>query len=351
MSAVLNSCAAHLSTPVWNATCPASMDAQNIGPKPLHIPFYFAMRQNLIGDIPDTILTLAAPVIMFWTLSLCFHCLDISSWRWLDRYRIHESEEVKSRNLASRSEVFWTVFSQHVVQSLLGYIWLDEPQEISIVACQRGMEVVGEVLRRVMTCPAVPEAWQKVWELRGAEMTHWLYWWGVPAFQLLLSMFILDTWEYFLHRLMHSNKFLYKHFHSVHHRLYIPYAYGAMYNHPLEGFILDTCGALLASTISGLTVRQAMFFFTFSTAKGIHDHCGYNFPLDPFQFLSGNNVEYHDIHHQASVKSFAGVGLRTIGMKSNFSQPFFTHWDTILGTRMTKKDVEERKYRNKAKAT
>ena len=57
---------------------------------------------------------------------------------------------------------------------------------------------------------------------------------------------VLDTWQYFLHRAMHVNKFLYKHLHSVHHRLYVPYAYGALYNHPLEGFLLDTLGALLA---------------------------------------------------------------------------------------------------------
>lgn len=157
---------------------------------------------------------------------------------------------------------------------------------------------------------------------------------------------------------MHCNKFLYKHFHSVHHRLYVPYAYGAMYNHPLEGFLLDTCGALLASTVSCLSVRQSMFFFTFSTAKGIHDHCGYSFPFDPFNYLTANNVGYHDIHHQVRGSTrrvldhkliYVSVHVQTIGMKSNFSQPFFTHWDAILGTRMTKQDVEERKYKNKDK--
>lgn len=146
------------------------------------------MRQNLIDGIPDTILALAAPVIMFWTLSLFFHCLDISGWRWLDKYRIHESEEVKSRNLASRSQVFWTVFSQHVVQTLLGLVWLDAPQDISIAGCRREMEAVGEMLQRLMRWLLVPGAWEAVWELRGPAITHWLYWWGFPAAQLLLAM-------------------------------------------------------------------------------------------------------------------------------------------------------------------
>ena len=38
-----------------------------------------------------------------------------------------------------------------------------------------------------------------------------------------------------------------------------------------------------------------------------------------------------------------------IGIKSNFSQPFFIHWDAILGTRMTRKDIEERRAKQKAK--
>jgi hypothetical protein len=44
----------------------------------------------------------------------------------------------------------------------------------------------------------------------------------------------------------------------------------------------------------------------------VDDHCGWNFPWDPFQFFFSNNAVYHDVHHQ------------TYGIKANFSQPFFT---------------------------
>lgn len=110
--------------------------------------------------------------------------------------------------------------------------------------------------------------------------------------------FVIDTWQYFLHRLFHVNKFLYRHFHSVHHRLYVPYAFGALYNHPLEGFLLDSCGAGLAHLVSLLTIRQAIVLFTFSTLKTVDDHCGYRLPFDPLQIIFGNNADYHDIHHQ-----------------------------------------------------
>ena len=113
-----------------------------------------------------------------------------------------------------------------------------------------------------------------------------------------MTRFIIDTWEYFLHRAMHMNTYLYKTFHSVHHRLYVPYAYGALYNHPLEGFVLDSVGAAIAELIAGMSTREATFLFVVSTLKTVDDHCGYRFPWDPLQMFSENNADYHDIHHQ-----------------------------------------------------
>lgn len=100
---------------------------------------------------------------------------------------------------------------------------------------------------------------------------------------------------------MHMNTFLYKSFHSYHHRLYVPYAYGALYNHPLEGLLLDTAGAGLAEWIAQLSTREAIFLFTISTFKTVDDHCGYKLPWDPLQLISSNNADYHDIHHQVCV--------------------------------------------------
>ena len=145
---------------------------------------------------------------------------------------------------------------------------------------------------------------------------------------------------------MHSNKFLYKQFHSWHHRLYVPYAYGALYNHPLEGIFLDTMGALIAEWMTSMSTRQSLLLFTFSIMKTVDDHCGYTLPWDPLQWLTGNNADYHDIHHQVCgilQPKFTYIPehlFKTIGIKSNFAQPFFVHWDALLGTRMTRKDIE-----------
>ena len=55
-------------------------------------------------------------------------------------------------------------------------------------------------------------------------------------------------------------------------------------------------------------------------------------PWDPMQIMFGNNVAYHDIHHQH------------FGIKKNFSQPYFTHWDSLLATRMTPAEVPEKQW-------
>lgn len=99
-----------------------------------------------------------------------------------------------------------------------------------------------------------------------------------------------------MHRTAHQVTYLYRTIHSWHHRLYVPYAFGALYNHPFEGFALDTCGSVLAHELVGFTTRQALLFFIVSTMKTVDDHCGFAFPWDPFQHVTGNNADYHDIH-------------------------------------------------------
>jgi sphinganine C4-monooxygenase len=42
---------------------------------------------------------------------------------------------------------------------------------------------------------------------------------------------------------------------------------------------------------------------------------------------------------------------QSIGAKSNFSQPFFVHWDVLLGTRMTREEVNQRREAYKEKTT
>eukprot|EP01134_Creolimax_fragrantissima_P003294 CFRG3294T1 len=138
--------------------------------------------------------------------------------------------------------------------------------------------------------------------------------------KLAVAMLVMDTYQFWVHRWMHINKWAFNAFHSWHHRLYCPYPVGALYNHPLEGLLLDAGSGALAVGLAGLDLRAASLFVCVSTLKTVCDHANYDLPWNPLNRIFTNNASYHDYHHQ----------LR--GFKKNFSQPYFTFWDSICGT-------------------
>ncbi|KZT27722.1 sphingosine hydroxylase [Neolentinus lepideus HHB14362 ss-1] len=301
-------------------------------------PFYYSPKPELVPGVPDHAVSLAAPIIAYWAASFVFHVLDMSDWKWLDKYRIHESAEVKTRNLVVRWDVVKAVLLQQVIQTILGVFWMDPTVSGAGVDHAGNMRVLAGKMSWWVTAGMGEGPGERLLATRGGDLVYYAYWWGIPTAKLIFAMSIIDTWQYFWHRAMHVNKWMYKHFHSVHHRLYVPYAFGALYNHPVEGFVLDSMGAGVAEALACLTLREATLLFAISTIKTVDDHCGYRLPFDPLQWMSSNNADYHDIHHQV------------VGIKSNFSQPFFTHWDVILGTRMTRKDIELRRQKIRTKS-
>ena len=326
---------------------------------------------SLIPGFPDAVLSLALPIVAYWAVSGIFHLIDV--WDLFPQYRLHTPAEVLKRNHVSRWDVVRDVVIQQIVQTLFGLAlaYLDEEatfgkEQHDIAVWAQRIRMAERAIPGVLATlgldaasmaknlgsshamlagalsgghypqlnqmallagqPTVAPAFAN-WELTAAKAVYHL---GIPALQFLLAVLVVDTWQYFLHRAMHMNKYLYTTFHSRHHRLYVPYAYGALYNHPVEGLVLDTLGTGIAYLVSGMTVRQSIWFFTCSTIKTVDDHCGYAFPWDPLQHLTSNNAGYHDVHHQSW------------GIKTNFSQPFFTFWDRVLGTKWTGGDVSAR---------
>ena len=326
----------------------------------------------LIPGVPDSVLQMMAPIVAYWSMSLFFHYIDeYDIW---PQYRLHTPAELLKRNRATRWEVVKDVVLQQVVQTIFGLAigWYDpvetygkEDYDIAVWAqklrlWQRGIPKVlglvgldstslGSMVAKTHPTLAgpllggyYPALLQSVsgtvgnvamvpafapWELLAAKAIYWAL---VPGLRFLVAIVWVDTWQYILHRGMHMNKFLYTWLHSRHHRLYVPYAYGALYNHPIEGFALDILGTGLAYLATGMSTRQGMVLFAGSTFKTVDDHCGYALPWDPFQHISSNNAAYHDIHHQSW------------GIKTNFSQPFFTFWDRFLGTQWKGGDVKAR---------
>uniref|UniRef100_A0A7C8ZIM5 Fatty acid hydroxylase domain-containing protein n=1 Tax=Opuntia streptacantha TaxID=393608 RepID=A0A7C8ZIM5_OPUST len=233
-------------------------------------------------EVSDEILGTFVPIGVYWVYSGIYMLLGS-----LDQYRLHSRKDEDEKNLATKSQVVRGVLIQQAFQAIIA-------TALFAVTGNSG-EAAKE---RANTSPPV------------------------IAVQFVVAMAVLDTWQYFMHRYMHQNKFLYRHIHSQHHRLVVPYAFGALYNHPLEGIILDTIGGALSFLVTGMSARTSIFFFSFATIKTVDDHCGLMLPGNLFHIFFRNNSAYHDIHHQL------------YGSKYNFSQPFFVTWDRILGTYM-----------------
>ncbi|KAF3770502.1 hypothetical protein M406DRAFT_221107, partial [Cryphonectria parasitica EP155] len=310
------------------------------------------------GIISDFWLSVIGPHVAYWLISGMFHLIDV--YDLFPQYRLHTPEEIAQRNLASRWQVARDVVIEQIIQMITAAVLsLTEPAQmtgmenyevavwatrirlaqgalptvlgllgLNAAAISKNMSASHPLLAGALAGGHYPflttglDAASSVpafatWELVLAKA---IYWAVIPAFQMWVAVAFMDSWQYFWHRAMHVNKWMYTHWHARHHRLYVPYAYGALYNHPVEGFVLDTAGAGLAYKVSMMSPRMAIFFYIFSTIKTVDDHCGYALPFDPLQHITSNNATYHDIHHQSW------------GIKTNFSQPFFTIWDKWLGT-------------------
>ncbi|KAI8147257.1 fatty acid hydroxylase superfamily-domain-containing protein [Fennellomyces sp. T-0311] len=262
------------------------------------------------------------PIVAYWIYSIAFHFMMKAEIPFFEKYRIHTSEDMAKRNRVTLSRVLLMVASQQAIQFILGVIVIKPPADpAALLLKQEAVQAHLAVRINGLLSLVMPSS--KNSTLLASNLASVLYNNVWPCVQFFLAMVIMDAHQYFLHRLFHVNKFLYKHVHSHHHRLYVPYAFGALYNHPVEGFLLDTLGATIAFELTGMSPMLGMLFFTFSNMKTVDDHCGYSFPWDPLQFMFGNNVVYHDIHHQP------------YGIKKNFSQPYFTFWDWILDTQYT----------------
>lgn len=233
----------------------------------------FGMSDEMLGTF--------APIVVYWVYSGIY--ISLGSF---ENYRLHSKKDEDNKNLVSKATVVKGVLLQQAVQAVVAILLF------TVTADDAGASVGSNNSVIVL------------------------------ASQFITAMVVLDTWQYFMHRYMHHNKFLYKHIHSQHHRLVVPYAFGALYNHPLEGLLLDTIGGALSFLLSGMSPRASIFFFSFATIKTVDDHCGLWLPGNLFHVFFKNNTAYHDVHHQL------------YGNKYNFSQPFFVMWDRILGTYM-----------------
>jgi sphinganine C4-monooxygenase len=217
-------------------------------------------------------------VLAYWIYATLLYMLELSDLKFIRRYKIDPPQ--RPGNKVSVGHVISRVAFQHLVQMVMavGLVW----------AVPRNLDQEMEDL-------------------------------GTFLIKFMVGAFIVDTYQYWMHRLFHRNKFLYRNFHAVHHEVTAPYAFAALYNHPIEGLLMDTVSGGLPILILDMHPWTATLFTSFATMKTVHDHCGYVLPWDPWHWCFAT-AAYHDIHHWGR------------GIRYNFSQPFFTIWDEFGGT-------------------
>uniref|UniRef100_A0A1D1YJB9 aldehyde oxygenase (deformylating) n=1 Tax=Anthurium amnicola TaxID=1678845 RepID=A0A1D1YJB9_9ARAE len=240
-------------------------------------------------NMSDELLPVVVPIAVYWIASAIYYLVGLRS---AEKHRLFTEEEEDIQNLASKRQVVVGVLINQAMQMVF----------VGLVTMLQGAAAVASPPTTLLR-----QAWQ-----------------------LAVAYLIMDAWEYFFHRLTHEIKFLYKHVHAMHHRMVVPYSFGAQYIHPIDAFFGNMVEGAIAITVTGMSPRTATVLFSLLVVKAIDDHCALWFPNNPIHRFFTNNAAYHAIHHQH------------YGIKYNYSGYYLATWDKLLGTAMPF-TVEERK--------
>lgn len=221
--------------------------------------YQLAPLPHLISPLPDKFLILLLPFAAYWGLSMLFHWIDTMDL--FPQYRLHTPAEVSKRNRVSRWEVVRDVLIQQAIQTVVGILLgIYEPDDTygkesyDIAVWARRIRVAQRVVPRILSlfgvnpkglaenlAPSYPMLSGAIrggqypplnsiitngdgqlksvpsfaaWEVLAASA---IYWYIIPVLQFGLGILIVDTWQYFLHRAMHMNKWLYSEYISQSH--------------------------------------------------------------------------------------------------------------------------------------
>ena len=149
---------------------------------PSDYPWYHSHRTELISGISDKYLSLFAPFAIYWIFSLFFHFLDNLRWDIFERYRIHEPEEVKTKNRVTVREVVVAVLFQQFLQTLMGLVALEDEEPAMDHAAE--LNKWGRRVAKLVISLAGSKRGGEWMAQYGRQAASWLYWWGIPTVQL-----------------------------------------------------------------------------------------------------------------------------------------------------------------------
>ena len=153
-------------------------------------PWYYNPNVQLSRLMSDFWLSLFAPVIAYWLFCTFFEILDGTNWKWLKKYKIHESSEVTSRNRVTKRQVLVAVVIQHIIQIALGYFWMDTDAETGVPISMHipRMEAVAPTVLHSLEAAVGRQFAAHLWLHKGQDLVYYAYWWAIPLFQLLAGL-------------------------------------------------------------------------------------------------------------------------------------------------------------------
>lgn len=206
---------------------------------------------RLLGAISDEHLVLIISPIVYWTVGLFFHWINVNGY-WA-KWAIHTPAEFLKRNRVSQADAIKNVLTQQFLQIALGAVFSSgsvgdftghEDYEVAKWAlklrkAQRmipsllsiaGVDSFGlakkvagahpiiagalaggrysgltQIVPSSTGSSVVAQAFAN-WEISIATM---IYYYLVPACQFAVVILFSDAWQYFWHRFMHQNKWMY----------------------------------------------------------------------------------------------------------------------------------------------
>ena len=164
----------------------------SLTPNLLHPPIYYTTSPSILSFISDKHLSLVAPFFLYWALSLVFYALDLAQLPYFERLRLHESPEVLARNKATILDVVKAVVFQQVVQTALGLCWLESEEDILrrevYIDHLAEMSKLAPYVGRSLVLLLGQRTANNVIHSHGKDVVQWVYWWGIPAIQLLFAL-------------------------------------------------------------------------------------------------------------------------------------------------------------------
>ena len=153
-------------------------------------PWYYDPNPQLWSPMPDFWLSVVGPVAAYWLFCGFFEILDRGDWEWLQKYKIHESREVISRNKVTKRQVLLAVILQQVTQMALGYFCMDPTVKtggpVSIHLAQ--MEAIAPTALRSLEALFGRRLAALLWHHKAQDLVYYVYWWAIPLAQLLAGL-------------------------------------------------------------------------------------------------------------------------------------------------------------------